>query len=160
MSKQDSGGKPKLRPGESGYVGPGYPPEHGKIRAGQTKNPWGRAGKPRPNEPANDFVSHMRHALAQQVRSKDGQTYHPAELLLHALLKLVATGDLKAARLYLELQEKYGPRSEAVGPTTNLAGEDEAILGWFEQELLARADQERQETNGSVAGDVEESDDE
>ncbi len=160
MSKHDSVGKPKLRPGEIGYVGPGYPPEHGKIKAGQTKNPWGRGGKPRPDAPTNDFTAHMRRMLTQPVRSKDGQTYSHAEVLFNGLLKSVAAGDVRAARFYVELLEKYGPRSEAVGPTTNLAGDDKAILEWFEQELLARAGQERQETNGSVAGDVEESDDE
>ncbi len=104
---------PTLQPGHPDYVGPGHPPRRSRIRPNEIRNPWGRAGKPRPDAARDDFARQMAELISQPIRSKDGQTFTQAQLILNGLLKAVSEGDVRAAKYYVELCEKYLPKPTA-----------------------------------------------
>jgi hypothetical protein len=125
----------KLKPGDRGYVGWGHPPEHGKIKPGEKRNPYGRKGKPREGDEQPDFAAEMAKLLSQPIQSKDGQVYKPTEVLFNGLMKTVSTGDVRAMRLCVELFEKYQVIDTPLDADTSDAT-DAAILKQFRHETL------------------------
>ena len=112
--------KPKLRPGDIGYIGRGVPPMHSRIKPNEVRNPWGSKGKPREGEAAtDDIASQMQEVLAKPIRAKDGKTYTIAEILFNALIPKVAVGNVAAMKFLDHLLEKYGAK-----PSLGVAVED------------------------------------
>ena len=105
--------RPTLHPGHPDYVGPGHPPRASRIKPSEIRNPWGRAGKPRPDAARDDFAMQMAELISQPIRSKDGQTFTQAQVILNGLLKAVSEGDVRAAKFYVELCEKFLPKPTA-----------------------------------------------
>lgn len=114
--------KPKLRPGDDGYIGRGAPPVHSRIKPKEVRNPWGSKGKPREGDgvkATDDIASQMQEALAKPIRAKDGKTYTPTQILFNALIPKVAVGNVQAMKLLDQLFDKYGAK-----PTIGIAAED------------------------------------
>lgn len=106
---------PKPQPGDPDYVGPGHPPKHTRIRPNEVRNPWGRAGRPRPESAEDDFVAKMKALLSKPVRGKDGQSFSHAEIILNGVIKLASEGDIRASKFYHELCRQYGDEPTDAG---------------------------------------------
>jgi hypothetical protein len=133
-NRDDDAERPKPQPGHPDYVGPGHPPRQSRIRPTEVRNPWGRAGKPRPDAARDDFARQMAELISQPIRSKDGQTFTQAQVILNGLLKAVSEGDVRAAKFYVELCEKYLPKPTA----TDLAALADGARQSAIDEALAR----------------------
>jgi hypothetical protein len=162
MAKSSSAGK--LLPGDPGYVGRGYPPEHGKIRPGEVKNPYGRKGKAGRKRQTGygetaDFAAEMAELLARPVQAKDGTVFSRAELALNGLMKGVLAGDVRSIRLLMETCDKYLLHKQ-VEEEEQLGEDDAAILERHRQQVLLSAGVDPNATVGAADCDSpEESDD-
>jgi hypothetical protein len=110
MSKESE--PKKLRPGDPGYVGRGHTPVHTRIQPGEVRNPYGRRGKPKPDQGADDFEAKMAWLFAQPMVTADGKKISQETYVHNAILALMRK-DTRALALYIEMREKYDQRRAA-----------------------------------------------
>ena len=140
--------KPKLRPGDIGYVGRGVPPVHSRIKPNEVRNPWGSKGKPQAGEPADDFTAQMRELLAQPIRAKDGKTFTAPQVILNGVYTAVVGGDIRALKLLVELFEKYGVRASPIDLADEVGESRQALLN----EALQRLEAKRASVDDQLGG--------
>ena len=101
-------------------VGYGRPPAQHQIQDGEKRNPWGRAGKPKPPV---DFLDEM---VSIKVKNKDCQISR-REALEHFLFNKAFKGDLRAIQL-LEARARQRQSGEA---EAELPADDKAAFEAF-----------------------------
>lgn len=128
-------GKPQ--PGQPGYVGRGHPPEHGKIRPGETRNPYGRKGKPKPQD---DFARNrqgFRKLFNQPYMTADGQARDPDLIWFTGLIKACHAGAPAALRCYAQYRLQFGDDSPA--EILMIDASDEEIFAQFLEKVTLDA---------------------
>lgn len=104
---------PKSKSGSGGKDGRGgnRPPEHGRIKPKEVRNPWGRAGKPKTQPPtsmdellwelARQVVAHDKDGPVEAVKRLIQDDFHDALVLRDPKVRARLTADLRdaAARL-------------------------------------------------------------
>ncbi|WP_375597124.1 hypothetical protein [Devosia sp. Naph2] len=128
-------GKPQ--PGQPGYVGRGHPPEHSKIRPGERRNPYGRKGKPKPQD---DFARNrqgFRKLFNQPYMTADGQARDPDLIWFTGLIKACHAGAPAALRCYAQYRLQFGDDSPAEKLT--LDASDEEIFAQFLEKVTLDA---------------------
>ena len=113
-------------------VGYGRPPAQHQVQDGETRNPWGRAGKPKPPV---DFLDEM---VTVKVDGKPRQISR-REALEHFLFQKAAKGDLRAIQL-LEARARQRQSGEA---ETELPADDKAAF-----DALRRQEADRLKNEG------------
>lgn len=85
----------KLPPADSVSVGYCRPPQEHRFRKGQTSNPWGRKGKPKPK------VDFLDEEVVVSIAGKSKRLKR-WEILDRALFQHGTSGNVSAAKLLLE----------------------------------------------------------
>lgn len=137
--------------GEPGYVGRGHPPEHGKIRPGQVRNPYGRKGKARYNEEL-EFHAELGKLFQEPMTSPDGKRYSQAKLFHHRLIQGVDKGQPWAMAMYAVLREKTSAALAKQGAPP-LDSTDEVILRDYAREILLNVGIDPDQARNDRAGD-------
>ena len=111
-------------------VGYGRPPSKRRIGKGEVRNPWGRAGKPKPP------VDFLDESLALRI---DGEprTLTRAEALDHFLFAKAAKGDVRAVQL-LQARSHARRQSAATPGDTELSADEQAAFDRFLRRAAAR----------------------
>lgn len=117
-------------------VGPGRPPVRHRIREGETRNPWGRRGKPKPPVDFLDEEVTLRiDGKPQRVKRRDA--------LDHFLFGKAAKGDVRAIRLIEErARQRQTDPSDPV--STELSREEQTAFDRFIRRASQRLDEDEQ----------------
>lgn len=121
---------------ESDQVGYGRPPVAHQFKPGQTNNPWGRKGKPKP---PTDFLD---RSITISIDGRPQQVTRD-EAIDHALFQQACAGKVSAAK---ELEQRRRRRIEAInanGEPDELSAEERAAL----DRMVERKAEERRGTN-------------
>jgi len=115
-------------------VGYGQPPSERRIRSGEVRNPWGRAGKPKPP------VDFLDETLVVRIDG-DPRTLTRAEALDHFLFAKAAKGDVRANQL-LQARGQARRQSTAVPEDAELSAEEAAAFERFLHRAAAKLTKE------------------
>jgi len=115
-------------------VGYGQPPSERRIRSGEVRNPWGRAGKPKPP------VDFLDETLVVRIDG-DPRTLTRAEALDHFLFAKAAKGDVRAIQL-LQSRSHARRQSAATPEDTELSADEQAAFDRFLRRSAARLTEE------------------
>lgn len=105
---------------QSPDVGFGRPPVHSRIKAGETRNPWGRGGKPKPQK---DFLEDLIELRIEGKLTKVTRD----QALDHFLFMQAAQGKVAAIR-QLEARRLQRLAAAQAGVEQTLTADDEAAL--------------------------------
>jgi hypothetical protein len=95
------------KPGCGSDVGYGRPPEHSKLKPGQTAN---RRGRPRGARGRKQVVREIAGETHVVVEGGKRQRRTTLDLVLLMLRNRAAEGDVRAFQLYHELHQQYAPQ--------------------------------------------------
>jgi hypothetical protein len=91
-------------------VGYKKPPQHGKIRKGERRNPNGRRGNKEMNAPApaDNSVRAIFSHLEEEMIEFSGRRISKREAMLRVLQTMALKGDLRALKQYEEMRREAG----------------------------------------------------
>jgi len=115
-------------------VGYGRPPSKRRISRGEVRNPWGRAGKPKPPVDILDETLVLRIDGAPRTLTR-------AAALDHFLFARAAKGDVRAVRL-LQARSQARRQSAAVWDDAELSAEEAAAFERFLHRAAAKLTKE------------------
>ena len=105
-------------------VGYGRPPRHSQFKPGQSGN---RRGRPKQRRKVEDFVHDVLHQKTWISLGGKRKRVTAVEAILYRLLEQSLKGDIKAARLLIEMKASR-PDTEDHSTASLLLDEDLAIL--------------------------------
>ncbi len=129
MSRERKAGAPPQGPSDE-TVGYGRPPSKRRIGKGEIRNPWGRAGKPKPP------VDFLDETLVLRIDGEPRRLTR-AEALDHFLFVKAAKGDVRAIQL-LQVRSQARRQSAALPGDSVLSPDEEAAFDRFLRRAAAR----------------------
>lgn len=125
-------------------VGRGKPPESGKIKAGEVRNPYGSKGKPKPVEPpplVNDMFVHALTRHYQVQRNSDVVSEEAIQILIDSMItNAIKSRKAKDAIEVLKFMEKAGAFLDLNQQRMQLKMETEKEKRQEINDLLAKMD--------------------